>query len=125
MIQNRIGADSYDVLNRAEVAFSLVDEHRVFNAYLHWCHETRDMLVTQFQNTVEDADFIIPEWFFALTVKLQERSVYQNMSERHTSVRGLNLLELCLFVGRHLAFAKGKVEQFRSRPGDRRCNFRK
>ena len=40
---------------------------------LHLRHNRGNVFVVQFKNAVKDTNFIISEWFFSLSVELQER----------------------------------------------------
>lgn len=71
-----------------------------FRIYLHRRHDALCPLVSQFQNTAQDGNFVVLQRFFTFTVKLQER------------------LEFCLLISVGFVPAEDKVEQFGDGPRD-------
>lgn len=43
-----------------------------FDVYLHGSHEVDDILLAEFENTVQNADLVVSQGLFSLAVELQE-----------------------------------------------------
>lgn len=98
VIQNCVGAQGDHILSAKSVLNGGASQE---TPYLQWCHDTFYLLRVQFQDTIQDVDFIITERLFAGTMELEKG------------------FELSFLVRVCLVRPKNPVQKFGDRPGNR------